>query len=242
MASIYLLFLTLPITFAFPSTDFSGFKPATDPKFSFTPKGYDFTQWAPPRLGDVRAPCPCLNSLANHGFLPRDGKNITLPMLLEVLPGAINVQADLATVFFAGATVFGLVKDGQFDLDTLDEHNTIEHDGSLSRADASTGDDHTFNQSIFDKYLSFYDGMANATTGVAGKARMSQILSVKLANPDFRYGPIQQLISNGETALILSVLGDIHLGQAPVEYIRIFFGRSIPFVKPGLEARLILNS
>lgn len=204
--------LMFPITLAFPSTGFSSFKTARDFKPSATRQNYDFTQWSRPEPGDVRAPCPCLNSLANHGFLPHDGKNITLPMLLEVLPSALNVQADLATLFFAGATAFGLVHNGHFNLNTLDEHNTIEHDGSLSRADASTGDDHTFNKTIFDEYLAFYDGMENASTAVAGKARMSRILSEKLADPEFSYGPTQQLISNGETSLILSVLGNIQTG------------------------------
>ncbi|KAJ0389696.1 hypothetical protein ATCC90586_011116 [Pythium insidiosum] len=29
----------------------------------------------------VRSPCPALNSMANHGFIPRDGKNLSRPLL-----------------------------------------------------------------------------------------------------------------------------------------------------------------
>jgi len=31
---------------------------------------------------DSRSPCPALNALANHGYLPRDGKNIS-PNVLQ---------------------------------------------------------------------------------------------------------------------------------------------------------------
>ena len=37
-----------------------------------------------PRPGDSRSPCPALNCLANHGYLPRDGKNITPEVLQHV--------------------------------------------------------------------------------------------------------------------------------------------------------------
>ena len=30
-----------------------------------------------PGPNDSRSPCPALNALANHGYLPRDGKDIT---------------------------------------------------------------------------------------------------------------------------------------------------------------------
>jgi hypothetical protein len=38
--------------------------------------------------GSVRSPCPGLNSLANHGFLPRSGKNISIPVLVKGCLGA----------------------------------------------------------------------------------------------------------------------------------------------------------
>jgi hypothetical protein len=36
----------------------------------------DIGVFMPPLDSDIRSPCPGLNSLANHGYLPRDGKNI----------------------------------------------------------------------------------------------------------------------------------------------------------------------
>ena len=31
--------------------------------------------YAPPNPSDIRSPCPAINTLANHGYLPRDGRN-----------------------------------------------------------------------------------------------------------------------------------------------------------------------
>jgi peroxidase family protein len=42
-------------------------------------------------LAIVRSPCPALNTLANHGFLPRDGRNITLPMITRAAKDGLNV-------------------------------------------------------------------------------------------------------------------------------------------------------
>ncbi|CAG8835038.1 22518_t:CDS:2, partial [Racocetra persica] len=34
-------------------------------------------EWQAPGPDDKRSPCPALNTLANHGYLPRGGENIT---------------------------------------------------------------------------------------------------------------------------------------------------------------------
>jgi hypothetical protein len=36
---------------------------------------FNYDDWRAPVPGDLRSPCPALNALANHGFLPRDGRN-----------------------------------------------------------------------------------------------------------------------------------------------------------------------
>ncbi|KAM0355662.1 hypothetical protein ACHAPU_000047 [Fusarium lateritium] len=44
--------------------------------------------YAPSGPNDVRGPCPLINSLANHGYLPRDGRNVHVE---EVLAGLDTV-------------------------------------------------------------------------------------------------------------------------------------------------------
>lgn len=57
-----------------------------------------FTTRTPPGPGDLRSPCPGLNSLANHGFLPHDGKGMTIPVLVKGLADGLDVGADFPTV------------------------------------------------------------------------------------------------------------------------------------------------
>lgn len=48
----------------------------------------------------VRGPCPMMNTLANHGFLPHDGRNITRETLVEGLHDALNFKASLSSLMF----------------------------------------------------------------------------------------------------------------------------------------------
>ncbi|CAG8581726.1 9588_t:CDS:2, partial [Dentiscutata heterogama] len=65
-------------------------------------------EWQAPKEGDVRSPCPALNAMANHGYLPRDGKNITPRQLFESLQKVFNEDALLATFQVAGCfTMYG---------------------------------------------------------------------------------------------------------------------------------------
>ncbi|TFK48241.1 Cloroperoxidase [Heliocybe sulcata] len=56
----------------------------------------------PPSASDSRAPCPALNTLANHGYLPRDGKNITPGQLVSALKSAYGTTTPLAWVLTYG--------------------------------------------------------------------------------------------------------------------------------------------
>ena len=40
-------------------------------------------EYAPVKAGDRRSPCPAINALANHGYLPRDGRNVRAPEVLN---------------------------------------------------------------------------------------------------------------------------------------------------------------
>lgn len=41
----------------------------------------------------VRAPCPVMNTLANHDFVPHDGRNITMPVFVQACLDAFNISA-----------------------------------------------------------------------------------------------------------------------------------------------------
>lgn len=175
------------------------------------------------------------------GFLPRDGKGMTVLNLISGLKEGLNVGADFASsVGLLGLQSAPLPASLSFNLDHLNEHNfPIEHDGSLSRGDFFGGDDHTFNQANFDQVLAFYEGTDTATIPLASKARTQRLKTAEAANPTFIYGARQLVLSYGETALYLSTMGDPTSGNAPVSYIKSLFGMSAT-TSSVIESELML--
>ncbi|KAK3939312.1 Chloroperoxidase [Diplogelasinospora grovesii] len=99
-----------------------------------------------------RGPCPGLNSLANQGYLPRDGKNITLPRVEAALMTALNMSPTLAHTLASQLKPL-LHKDGTFDLVDMRRHNVIEHDVSFTRLDFRQGDNYSFQPAMFESML-----------------------------------------------------------------------------------------
>lgn len=81
-----------------------------------------------------RSPCPALNTLANHRFLPRNGQNVTHNALRNAMTSVFNLDESAIQVLLA------LVPPA-FSLDLLGTHNFIEHDASLVHSDALFGED-----------------------------------------------------------------------------------------------------
>jgi hypothetical protein len=74
-----------------------------------------------------------LNSLANHGFLPHDGRDIDEDTTIAALEDALNVDRSLAEFLHSQAVTTVLNSDGSntFSLDDLSNHGILEHDASL---------------------------------------------------------------------------------------------------------------
>lgn len=105
---------------------------------------------------DVRAPCPALNALANHGLLPRDGKGITIEVLVDALYKGFTVEG--ASTQALGSLAFQTSTTGDpstFNLDDLKQHtpHVLEHDGSMSRNDSYWGDNLSFNDQAWARTL-----------------------------------------------------------------------------------------
>ncbi|KAI0393407.1 Cloroperoxidase [Xylariaceae sp. FL0594] len=94
-----------------------------------------------PLSTDSRGPCPMLNTLANHGYLPHNGRNITAADIGQAIYDATNWHPD----FGIGAATGALKALGLTALDLLDLDSPAggEHPASLTRADASSGDSNT---------------------------------------------------------------------------------------------------
>lgn len=192
-------------------------------------------------LDIVRSPCPGLNSLANHGekytllgdikaknpgFIPHNGRKITVPMVVDAFKEAMNVGADFVT---AAGTIALQANPGlfstSFDLNDVKKHNfPLEHDASLSRQDAFFNRDQSFDNDVWSQTLSHFEGLDTATIQAASDARWARENDSLAINPSVVFGARQLVVSLTETALYLSALGDPVSGAAPVPFIKSFFG------------------
>ncbi|KAH9940292.1 hypothetical protein B0H21DRAFT_824871 [Amylocystis lapponica] len=88
-----------------------------------------------PKDGDSRSPCPALNTLANHGYLPRDGNCITPRVILHALRDAYHLSWPLAWLLTYGGFYLLGQRRKRICLADLARHNCIEHDASLVHPD-----------------------------------------------------------------------------------------------------------
>ncbi len=72
---------------------------------------------------------------------PRDGKQLTAPILIHALREGYGLSAPLANLLAYGGTYL-LGQQGAFGLDDLARHNRIEHDASLVHDDTKDRDEY----------------------------------------------------------------------------------------------------
>ncbi|EJF59901.1 Cloroperoxidase [Dichomitus squalens LYAD-421 SS1] len=114
----------------------------------------DSNAFIPATPDDSRSPCPALNALANHGYLPHDGCNLTASQLVSVLRAKYKISWILAALLSYGGVALCGHRDGwswKLDLHELAKHDVIEHNGSLVHDDAAPG--HPFAPTDVDRVL-----------------------------------------------------------------------------------------
>ncbi|KAL1998501.1 hypothetical protein VTN02DRAFT_6056 [Thermoascus thermophilus] len=169
--------------------------------------------------GDQRGPCPGLNALANHGYIPRNGI-VSLVDVIAAINQVYGMGIDLATVLGIMGTVWTgnpLSLDPSFSIggqspavnNLLDNafgllgtpqglvgsHNFIEADSSNTRDDLYvTGNNYRMNM---DKFMEWYNMAENGTFSMDLMAKRAKIRmdQSKQTNPNFYYGPVTGLIS-----------------------------------------------
>ncbi|KAI0677110.1 Cloroperoxidase [Trametes maxima] len=152
--------------------------------------------------GDSRSPCPALNALANHGYLPRDGRNLSPSQLAH----AIEHVYGLSPLFAALLSYGGVMRcgtRGKLNLHDLAVHSLVEHDGSLVHADAPQGAkfaptdvDHALLRQLLDTSPTDYLSLRDLTQAQVTRQAASPPLHA-----------LQSIVSKGELDLIMEVFG-----------------------------------
>lgn len=181
-------------------------------------------RYEPPRSTDSRSPCPALNALANHGYLPRDGRNITPELLQRVCQQKMGLSW-IATKTIIRQAYKTVGRDGLLSLSDLAYHapDSIEHDGSFSRLDAALSNNQQakFNQERFNKFLSFSKDGQYLTTDDVAAARLYFKAESLRTNPQCIWNKNIDKAMWTEAAILLHILGKN--GRISIEDAKLFF-------------------
>ncbi|KZT63885.1 Cloroperoxidase [Daedalea quercina L-15889] len=154
---------------------------------------------------DSRSPCPALNTLANHGFLPHDGRGATQRDYIRALRQGYNLSLPLATFLTLSGHIL-LAQYSHLSLADLSRHNFIEHDASLGHWDTLPTLEyapdlpsrcllnHTLAHSSDGKTMSMYD---------FAKARLER----ESAYSGRALDPVHEEIARGEMSMVLGIFG-----------------------------------
>ncbi|KAJ7239836.1 Chloroperoxidase [Mycena rebaudengoi] len=125
-----------------------------------------------PGPNDQRGPCPAMNTLANHGYISRNGIT-SFEEIIHATGEAFNIDRDTASgmaalnfltrgnpfvnkISIGGVSPF--VPPLPFKIDGpktqgIQKHGRVEGDASITRSDVFIGNNRNFNQTLFDMEL-----------------------------------------------------------------------------------------
>ncbi|KZT33639.1 Cloroperoxidase [Sistotremastrum suecicum HHB10207 ss-3] len=187
-----------------------------------------------PGPNDQRGPCPGLNTLANHGYLPRNGI-ASFEQIITAVREGFNMEHDLAgalagfAMLARGNAFLDLVSiggvsplipvlpgaiDGPKPPGGIATHGRFEGDVSMTRQDAAIGDNVHFQDSLYDELLLYVGKFGDnspvtgnssiVTTKVMQEFKFARFVEDQIKNPVLQYHAGRNSLSYGEAAFVLN--------------------------------------
>ncbi|KAF7164769.1 hypothetical protein CNMCM5623_009151 [Aspergillus felis] len=204
---------------------------------------------------DLRAPCPVLNSLANHGIIARNGRNITaaeLKAALRYLGMGIDVIAILVNGAFQvhsddpkKTARLGLRDNDQvnedgvpvLNLDQVGRPHAVEHDVSVTRQDRALGDCMHVNPDLMKRFLAAPKTEKGFSASDFGKYRKTRFDEQKRDNPALEFDRMNHFSGCAELGAVQCVFGRGFPYRVPEEYIEALFGEERLPIEEGWKPR-----
>ncbi|KAJ7575171.1 Chloroperoxidase [Mycena floridula] len=216
-----------------------------------------------PGPNDQRGPCPAMNTLANHGYIPRNGiatfEEIVVGLMESFNLGVAFASTMVANNMLARGNVFAnkvsiggvspLVPPYPHKIDGpvtggLAKHGRSEGDASMTREDLFLGDNRNFQEALYDEdlaQLAIYgddgpDGphtVFNVQTLIAMKNHT--IKRNQALNPKFEFPLFRMNGAYQQSAFLLHIFANGTTGQATLPIISSFF-RNQTFPKNWFRA------
>ncbi|KAJ7649159.1 Chloroperoxidase [Mycena rosella] len=224
--TLFLSFLSISLAYAFPSFDQIQPKTPALPTL-LAPRRIDVSgkhAFVPPSADDMRGPCPAMNALANHNYLPHSGyitveEGTTIPNLvwgfgvdfteLAILLAQVYGSGDGVHFSIGGPPPPSLVPASLFDGQGLSgTHNTFEADSSPTRGDyyAFNGNNHDLQKPFFKSLLAANNNSNGLISGGIIDHRIERYDNSVATNPYFFFGPDSMVISTLTHLFVTNVL------------------------------------
>ncbi|CZT22238.1 related to oxidase [Ramularia collo-cygni] len=196
-----------------------GANPAAPPPFIASQQRVDVSgdhRFIAPASGDDRGPCPGLNAMANHGYLPRNGR-ASIQQLIDGTEKVFGMAKDLGGFLsYYGANVDGDGKGwsigGAPKTGISGSHNNYETDSSPCKSDLSQ---YGSNQKlVLSQFKTLYNAQPDASTAnynleVLREFRGKRYAESIAKNPDFAYLPFGGiLVSQAAYTFIYRFMGN----------------------------------
>ncbi|KAF7322278.1 HEME-HALOPEROXIDASE domain-containing protein [Mycena chlorophos] len=208
------------------------------------PAGHEFQAPGP---NDQRSPCPGLNALANHAYLPRNGQNITVPQVLDAALVGFNFDWPVFLLVAKQGLLTSTDKSSEtmMSLEPLVLHNLIELDASLSRSDYQngTGDSLHFNETIYSVLANSNPGVDYYNTTSMAQVMYQRLQYSKATNPTLINTQKEVNGRGGTAALALTSMGNATTGVAPKQFVDILFREErLPFLEGWKPSPVLITT
>ncbi|EME39570.1 hypothetical protein DOTSEDRAFT_159937 [Dothistroma septosporum NZE10] len=182
-----------------------------------------YNDWRPADPEDSRGPCPMLNTFANHGMLPRDGRNITIEDVQYAMGKGLNYGEEIIKVTFEAAITTNPIPNSTwFDLWHLGRPHLLEHDASLSRRDSYLANASIFDQHTFDETKSFWKG-ETLDKMMLTNSKIGRQLASRVSNPTYTFTEKIAGVSTGELSSLVLTLGNQESITVSRNFVEYFF-------------------
>ncbi|KAJ1026983.1 hypothetical protein NDA16_002276 [Ustilago loliicola] len=207
-------FLDVQITDITPDNIYETFRVQRDGELGDAGEDKDHP-WQPPPTGAKRGPCPGLNTIANHGYIPRNGIVNPIELLVGTFNG-LNLSPDLAAIL-AGISFIGMGDLLQMKLSIgdryrlgrgLSHHGILEGDGSVTRQDHYWGNSWDADPKLVEQFINETNTYGNGNVNIwsLANSRYRAWDYGRTNNPEFDFNPWRMLVAYGESGFVHEAL------------------------------------
>lgn len=156
--------------------------------------------------------------------------------MIAGLGNGLNFDPGLAEIMWEQAIIANPEPNATFfTLDHLNVHNLLEHDASISRQDAFFGNNHVFNETIFEESIRYWPNEILDANALA-MAKVGRQVSSKAFNPEYRFTSSVENFSIGELLAPIVAFGDRATSTVNRTLVEYFFR------KPRVPTTLLMVS